>query len=86
MKKQYQFYLSVIIVLFLTSTADRPSGFRVEMAPQQMQNLYLRLSGTNYFLSNTTPTGAVKYKDSSSVNYSNGNPWKEIGVWGLVLQ
>jgi hypothetical protein len=51
-----------------------------------MQDLFLHSSGSNYFLDNITPTGAVKYKDSSGVNFNNGNPWKEIGTWTMVLQ
>lgn len=31
---------------------------------------------------NTAPTGSTaKYKDSSSIKFSGGNLWKEVGVW-----
>jgi hypothetical protein len=34
------------------------------------------------FLDNIAPTGTTaKYKDSTAVNFSGGNPWKEIGTW-----
>ena len=34
------------------------------------------------FLNNTAPTAATaKSKDSASVNFSGGNPWKEVGTW-----
>ncbi|MGH7206225.1 MAG: Ig-like domain-containing protein, partial [Nitrospiraceae bacterium] len=34
------------------------------------------------FLNTTTPTDTTaKYKDSTSVNFSGGNPWKEVGTW-----
>jgi len=65
---------------------DRPSRFGAEIAPNPMQDLFLHFSGANYFLDNVQPTGAVKYKDSSNVNYSGGNPWIEIGTWTRVLQ
>jgi hypothetical protein len=33
-------------------------------------------------LDNNSPTATTaKYKDSPSVKFSGGNPWKEIGVW-----
>ncbi|MEW6246480.1 MAG: RHS repeat-associated core domain-containing protein [Nitrospirota bacterium] len=34
------------------------------------------------FLDTTAPTaGTAKFRDSTSVNFSGGNPWKEIGTW-----
>jgi hypothetical protein len=34
------------------------------------------------FLDNTSPTfTTAKFKDSTAVNFSGGNPWKEIGTW-----
>ncbi len=34
------------------------------------------------FLDNTAPIATTaKYKDSSSLNLNNGNPWKEVGTW-----
>ena len=33
-------------------------------------------------LDSLTPVAATaKYKDSISINFKNGNPWKEIGTW-----
>lgn len=65
---------------------DRPSRFGTEISPEPMNDLFLHSSGTSYFLNAVSPTGAVKYKDSAAVNYNNGNPWKEIGTWTMVLQ
>ena len=34
------------------------------------------------FLDRTAPTDTTaKFKDSTSINFSGGNPWKEIGTW-----
>jgi Glucodextranase, domain B len=34
------------------------------------------------FLDNTAPTTTTaKSKDSSSINFNGGNPWKEVGTW-----
>ncbi|HLC05478.1 MAG TPA: carboxypeptidase regulatory-like domain-containing protein [Anaerolineales bacterium] len=34
------------------------------------------------FLDYTAPAGtAARYRDSSGVNFRNGNPWREIGTW-----
>ncbi|TLY41826.1 MAG: hypothetical protein E6K58_09180, partial [Nitrospirae bacterium] len=34
------------------------------------------------FLDRTAPTDTTaKFKDSTSINFSGGNPWKEVGTW-----
>jgi RHS repeat-associated protein len=53
-------------------------------------DLYLHGSGgtanpPTLFLDQTAPTSATtKYKDSTSVNFSGGNPWKEVGTWAAA--
>jgi hypothetical protein len=48
---------------------------------------YLHGTGPNanppvLFLDNTAPTATTeKYRDSAGVNFSGGNPWREIGTW-----
>ncbi len=50
---------------------------------------YLHGSGPNanpavLFLDNTAPTATTeKYRDSAGVNFSGGNPWREIGTWTI---
>jgi len=51
-----------------------------------MKDYFLHSSSGTYLLNDVSPTGAVQYKDSSGVNYNNGNPWKEIGTWQMVLE
>jgi hypothetical protein len=42
----------------------------------------LHATGTTLFLNATAPTvTSAQFKDSAGVNFSNGNPWKEVGVW-----
>lgn len=65
---------------------DRPSRFDAEIVPGPVKDLYLHSSSGKYFLDNVPPAGALKYQDSGSVNYNDGNPWKEIGTWTMVLQ
>lgn len=54
---------------------------------QSASPLYLHGAGSSdnpptIFLNNTAPTGSTaKFKDSSSINFNGGNPWKEIGSW-----
>ncbi len=49
--------------------------------------LYLHGTGPNanpptLFLNTTAPTsGTAKYKDSPSINFADGNPWKDVGTW-----
>jgi hypothetical protein len=51
-----------------------------------MKNYFLHGASGTYFFNDVSPTGAVKYNDSSGVNYNNGNQWKEIGTWQIVLE
>lgn len=52
-----------------------------------LADLYLHGSGANanpstLFLDSTASAGTTaKYKDSASVNFNGGNPWKEVGIW-----
>jgi YD repeat-containing protein len=64
----------------------RPSGFGAEISPDPMKDYFLHSTSENYFLNDVSPTGPVKYKDSSAVNYNYGNQWKEIGTWQMVLE
>jgi hypothetical protein len=64
--------------------ATRASNFGATVSSETF-NYYLHAAGTDYFLDDLMPTGAVKYKDSGGVNYKNGNPWKEIGTWTMTL-
>lgn len=51
------------------------------------RDMFLHATGpnanpTNLFLDNAEPTATnAKYRDSASVNFMNGNPWKEVGTW-----
>jgi hypothetical protein len=51
-----------------------------------MKEYYLHATNGSPFADAVAPTGTLKYLDSSGVNYNNGNPWKEIGIWTKVLQ
>jgi hypothetical protein len=64
----------------------RPSRFGAEISPDPLKDYFLHSASETYFLDDASPTGAVKYKDSSGVNYKNGNQWKEIGTWQMVLE
>jgi hypothetical protein len=60
----------------------RPSGIGAEISPDPLKDYFLHSASFD----DASPTGAIKYKDSSGVNYKNGNQWKEIGVWQMVLE
>ena len=53
-------------------------------------SLYLHGSGTTanppvLFLDASAPVGATaRYKDSTALNFSFGNAWKEVGTWGMT--
>jgi hypothetical protein len=63
----------------------RPSGFGAGISPDPMKDYFLHSQSGTYFLDDVSPTGTVKFKDSSSLNYNNGNPWKKIGTWSMTL-
>lgn len=50
-------------------------------------NFYLHGTGPSdnpptLFLDNIAPTAtSAKFKDSASINFNGGNPWKEVGTW-----
>src|SRR5712691_2669327 len=54
---------------------------------QSTPNFFLHGTGANanpptLSLDTTAPTATTaKYKDSTSINFSGGNPWKAIGTW-----
>lgn len=54
------------------------------------QDMYLHGIGSNDNPSTLTinaiasTTTTVKFKDSTSINFTNGNPWKEIGTWSAT--
>lgn len=54
---------------------------------QTPTDFYLHGTGPNnnpptLFLDTTAPTATTaKFRDSASVNFSGGNPWKDIGTW-----
>lgn len=64
---------------------NRLSRLNAVVSPDPLKDFFLHSSGTSYFLNDVSPTGTAKYKDSASINFNNGNPWKEIGTWNLVL-
>jgi len=54
------------------------------------RNFYLQGTGPEnnpptLFLNTTAPTAtSAKFRDSASVKFSGGNPWKEIGSWSAA--
>jgi len=64
----------------------RSSSLKAKMLSASMADYYLHYTRGSYFLNDTLPTGAVKHKDSPSVNFNNRNRWKEIGTWSMQLQ
>ena len=64
----------------------RPSRLSGQVVPDPAAELFLHALGGNLFLdSNAQLMGTAKFKDSSSINFANGNPWKEIGTWTMTL-
>jgi hypothetical protein len=63
----------------------RASGFGVEINSISLMN-YFAHTGSEDFLDATAPTASVaKSKASTGINFANGNPWKEIGRWSMII-
>jgi hypothetical protein len=64
---------------------SRPSRFGAEIAPSPLTELFLHADGGT-FLDDAAPTATTAtFQDSSSLNFSGGNPWKEIGIWIMTI-
>jgi len=75
---------------------NRPSGFEIEITPNEDQDLFLRSDGsvckdapsagvTLRSLDASPPVAmGAKCKDSGGISFLKGNPWTNIGSWGLV--
>jgi YVTN family beta-propeller protein len=75
---------AVGLQLYYDSTS-RPSRLGVELTAGSLETFFLR-SIPSDVLDPIAPAGtAAKFKASPPVSFSNGNPWKEIAVWGLPL-
>ena len=64
----------------------RPSRIGLETAAGVFpDDLYLHSEESEFFLDAAVPTGEEQYTDSLSVNFNNGNPWVEVGIWNMPL-
>jgi hypothetical protein len=60
--------------------ASRPSRISTELAPDPGREFFLHSSSSRDFLDASAPTATTaKFKDSASLNFAGGNPWKAIG-------
>jgi hypothetical protein len=79
--------------LFVTACDRSPTspydvtGPRFSIGSQSSTTVYLHGSGgtanpPTLALDGVAPTGTTaKYKDSPSINFASGNPWKVVGTW-----
>lgn len=75
--------------------AQTPSSLGLQLAPDPLADFFLDSNGgicanlpsptaTTFSLDETAPgSTAPKCRDSSTVNFANGNPWQLIGTWSL---
>jgi hypothetical protein len=67
-------------------STNRPSRFGAEITPDPLTEFFLHSTGTDFFLDAAPPTAvSAQFKDSSAVNFTGGNPWKEIRTWRMTL-
>jgi hypothetical protein len=61
---------------------DQDCDGRDAICPSTGPTLFLHATGSTLLLNAVAPTATkAKTKDSPSITFSNGNPWKELGVW-----
>jgi hypothetical protein len=71
--------------LYYDST-NRDAQFGAEITPDLLKDFFLHAAGTDFFLDTIPPTAtSARFKDSTSLNFAGGNPWKEIGTWSMTL-
>ena len=66
---------------------SRASRFGAQIAPNPPPptNFFLHVNAF-LVLDDSAPTASTaQFKDSASVNFAGGNPWKEIGTWIMIL-
>lgn len=62
--------------------ADRESPLPTDERVLFLHGVGSIANPTTLILDEATPTGSTaKYRDSPSLNFSGGNPWKEVGSW-----
>ena len=67
--------------------SNRPSRFGAQFSPEPFADFFLHTSGSVDSLIEVAPISAsALFKDSAAVNFSGGNPWKEIGTWSKAIQ
>ena len=70
--------------LYYDSTG-RPSQFGAELTPDPLETFFLHSNSDDYFDTIAPDASAPKFKDSPSVDFSGGNPWREIDTWSQTL-
>jgi hypothetical protein len=63
-------------------SSNRASSIGAQIAPAPLENWFLHKTSTGSFFNATAPTGTTTiFTDSSSINFSGGNPWTQVGSW-----
>jgi hypothetical protein len=77
---------------------QRQSRIGLGLSPNPVRDFFLHSGRSGDFLNaiapafpgggagsaNAAATATARSKDSSSVSFSGGNPWKEIGTWSMI--
>jgi hypothetical protein len=75
---------------FFRGILDEFAIYNYARTETEIQNDYARAPSKFFLhggasLDNNSPTATTaKYKDSPSIKFSGGNPWKEIGIWAAA--
>jgi hypothetical protein len=65
-----------------SGTADWPSHLAVGPSPDPRSALFLHVLGNRNLLAAGSPTATkASVGDSGSLDFDEGNPWREIGAW-----
>ena len=71
--------------LYYDST-QRQSRFGAQLSPDPMTDFFLHTVGSNDVFDAVAPINATALnKDSASIAFAFGNPWKSVGTWSMTI-
>jgi hypothetical protein len=66
--------------------SQRQSLFTAELSPDPPSDFFLHTSNSVDYFDDSAPTAAAPlFKDSQTVSFSGGNPWKPVGTWSVTM-
>jgi hypothetical protein len=65
--------------------AERPSRINATIAPDPPADYFLRTTSSDVLDPIPPTASSPQFKDSPSLNFAGGNPWKDVGMWSRTM-